>query len=111
MYTIQRNEGGMPVSLVGETPDERRAVATIEREVHRAEARGRVISRDTARLIASVIHDGPKSALGRFAASGRLDHVEAHLELFDLPTDDTPISWWRALDAFFAAEAIREEAA
>lgn len=107
MYTIERNQGGMPVSLIGETPNERRVVKRIEGAIRHADAVGTPISRDTAQLIASTIHDGPSSALAQFAASGRLNLRAAHDELFDTGPDDCPIAWWRALDDYFCTEADR----
>lgn len=111
MYTIQRNEGGMPVSLVGESRTERRVITRINAAVALAKARGRVITPDAARLIAAVINDGPRSALARFAATGELHRSEAHLELFDIPTDTTPIPWWDAMDDWLTAQTPRREAA
>jgi len=104
MYTIQRNEGGMPVSVTGETPNEQRLIRRVEAAIRHAAKVGVPISRDTARLIASVIHEGSSSALAQFAGTGHLQVRDAHTELFDTGPDDCPIEWWRALDRYLSKE-------
>ncbi|MEI2713619.1 MAG: hypothetical protein V9G04_10090 [Nocardioides sp.] len=77
----------------------------LKRAVASANSSGGVVSTNTARLLAAAIHEGPSTALGRFAASGDLNLPAATTELWDLPIDDVPADWWSALNHYFEAEA------
>lgn len=89
-------------------PNEAQARREIDRAVAAANSSRSVISDGTARLIAATIHEGPGTALERFAATGQLDHAGASTELWDLPIDSVPADWWRAMDHFLDEEAHHE---
>jgi len=107
MYTPKLNEGGVTVSLIGETPNELRAVTRIERAVANAATYGRSIPRDIARIVASIINNDAGGPLASFAATGHLRADDAHAELCNLPFDLVPVPWWRAMDCFLDKEAKR----
>lgn len=58
------------------------------------------IHTDIARLIAATIHSGARSALARFAATGRLNSVKATKELAIGDPFGTPQHWRVALEHY-----------
>ena len=58
------------------------------------------IHTDIARLIAATLHCGARSALVRFAATGRLNTVEATQELAAIEPFGTPQHWRVALEHY-----------
>lgn len=58
------------------------------------------IHTDIARLIAAAIHCGSRSALARFAATGRLNTIEATKELAAIDPFGTPQHWRVALEHY-----------
>lgn len=89
--------------------NEERAIARIERATAAAHRAGEPISTDTARLIAARIHQGEHTALGRFAANGRLYRDAAISELWETGINEIPIGWWRAFDQFLQQPAAVAE--
>jgi hypothetical protein len=77
------------------TPEERELVRMVDEDVQQAEAAGKVIKKETARLIAAAVHRGLDGELERFAATGRLvNHHAARLELFYSLKDEPQFAVW-----------------
>jgi hypothetical protein len=107
MTTI--NTKGALTTPVNEPENEQLAHQRIAEAIRRAGPTG-LISTATARLIAATIHRGETTALGRFAATGALDPMQASVELWDGSINELPQAWWRALDMYLEQE-LRDGAA
>ncbi|MTD46708.1 hypothetical protein GKE82_21045 [Conexibacter sp. W3-3-2] len=102
MTTI--NTKGAITAPVNEPENERVAHELINRAIKQAGPDG-TIGPATARLIAATIHRGETTALGRFAATGVLNPLEASVELWDGSINELPPAWWRALDMYLDQES------
>lgn len=89
--------------------NEEQAIARIEQAIATANRAAQPISSDTARLIAARIHQGEHTALGRFAATGRLYRDAAATELWETGINEIPIGWWRAFDQFLREPTAEPE--
>lgn len=116
MNTMMHRPNRLPEALSApdrrlEERSEQLAQSRIEHGLALARLNDEPILTETARLIAATIHRGPTTALCRFAAGGSLkgvDLLQAHQELWDASVEETPIPWWRALDAYLTDRLARE---
>lgn len=97
------NTKGAITAPINEPENERLAHERINEAVAQAGPAG-TISTTTARLIAATVHRGETTALGRFAATGVLNPMQASVELWDGSINELPPAWWRALDLYLEQE-------
>ena len=89
-----------------EMGNEEHATVLIEEAITLSQRNATAITRAAARLIAASMHQRPTTALCRFAATGRLDRLQATEELRNAPMGQVPDRWRQAFDLYLQQEAL-----